>query len=80
MSAGPIHAPYDEPFTEEQFEARRDDAGPWPEPTVDEPSEAEVEYMLFDGVGEATDGCCDVENDSHCQHGYPSWAIYLGLI
>lgn len=80
MSATPEHAPYDEPFTEEQFDARRANGGPWPEPTVDEPSDDEIEFMMFDGLGEATDGCCEVENDGFCEHGHPSWVIYLGHI
>ena len=51
----------------------------YPEPTVEEPTPDELEYMMFDGVCEATDGC-RIEPDGVCQHGYPSWFLYLGII
>ena len=74
------HRPYDEPPSEEQFDARRDAGGPWPAPTVEEPSDDEIEYQLMEGVGEAIDGCGNIENDGHCEHFMPAWAIYLGHI
>ena len=50
-----------------------------PEPTVEQPTIEELNYMAFDGVVEATDGCL-VEPDGWCEHGHPSWLIKLGLI
>ena len=57
--------------------ASKEDA--WPEPTEDEPSVSDLKYWSFDGVAEATDGC-RVEPDGECEHGYPSWFIYLELM
>lgn len=51
----------------------------YPVPTEPEPDEEELEYMIFDGVARATDGC-DIEPDGICEHGFPSWLIQLGLI
>lgn len=74
------HKPYDEPFTEEQWDERRDNGGPWPEPTVTEPSHDDVQYMMREASCEAIDGCDCVEADGHCEHGMPSWPVYLGYI
>lgn len=38
----------------------------------DPPSEDQLEYWIYDGVAEATDGC-DVEPDGECEHGHQSW-------
>ena len=51
----------------------------YPEPTVDEPSIEELNDMAWDGVVEATDGCM-VEPDGVCEHGYPSWFLYIGIV
>lgn len=51
----------------------------YPEPTVDKPSVADIEDWIFDSVAYSTDGC-QVEPDGICEHHYPSWLIYLGLI
>jgi hypothetical protein len=51
----------------------------WPEPTEPEPDEEQLTEWVFDGVAEATDSCT-IEPDSVCEHGYPSWFLYLGLI
>jgi hypothetical protein len=52
----------------------------WPEPTEEEPGLDELEDMLMDNImHRATDGC-DIEPDGTCQHGHPSWFLYLGLI
>lgn len=51
----------------------------WPKPTEDEPDDEQVEHWVFDSVCEATDGCC-VEPDGVCEHGHPSWLLYLELI
>lgn len=50
-----------------------------PEPTVEQPTIEELNYMAFDGVVEATDGC-KVEPDGWCYHGHPSWFIRLGVL
>ena len=51
----------------------------YPKPTVPMPSEEELNYMAWDGVVEATDGCM-VEPDGECPHGHPSWFLHLGVI
>jgi hypothetical protein len=51
----------------------------FPEPTDDEPSEDQLSIWVCDSVALATDGC-QVEPDGVCEHGYPSWLLYLGLI
>ena len=51
----------------------------YPEPTVDEPSIEELEDFVFDSICETTDGC-EAEPDGHCEHGHPSWLLYLGMI
>jgi hypothetical protein len=52
---------------------------PWPTPTEDEPDTETLEYWIYDGVAEATDGC-PIEPDGVCPHGHPSWLIVLGMI
>lgn len=50
-------------------------------PTVAVPDDDVLEEMVMDfGDVETTDGCCGVEPDGYCEHGYPSWLIELGLI
>ena len=52
----------------------------YPKPTVEEPTMDELEDMVFDvEMPTATDGCI-IDPDGICQHGYPSWLLYLGLI
>ena len=43
------------------------------------PSMKSIEKSIIDGVCKTPDGC-KVEPDGFCSHGYPSWAILLGLI
>lgn len=50
-----------------------------PKPTEPEPSDEELDRFVFDSVCDATDGCT-VEPDGVCEHGHPSWLLYLGLI
>jgi len=50
----------------------------WPEPIMDVPTIGEIEAWFNDGYCEATDGCI-VEPDGVCEHGCPSWLVYLGL-
>jgi hypothetical protein len=57
----------------------RSQSARWPEPTDSEPDDDTLEYWVFDGVCEATDGC-PIEPDGVCHHGHPSWLLYLGLI
>lgn len=50
----------------------------------DTPPQQPDEATLWDWLDEygkctATDGCW-VEGDGHCEHGYPSWLLELGLI
>ena len=51
----------------------------YPEPTTVEPDFADLQDWDFDGGCEATDGCW-VEPDGVCEHGHPSWLLWLGLI
>ena len=51
----------------------------YPKPTTDEPTDTELEDMVYDSVCEATDGC-QIEPDGTCEHGHPSWLLRLGLI
>ena len=51
----------------------------YPEPVEPKPELEQVEYWTVDSVCEATDGC-QVEPDGVCEHGYPSWLLYLGLV
>lgn len=51
----------------------------WPEPLESEPDIKDLVEMEFDGICCATDGC-QVEPDGVCEHGYPSWLLYLGYI
>lgn len=51
----------------------------WPKPTVDTPSLRKLEEYTCDSVCPATDGCT-VEPDGICEHGYPSWLLYLEYI
>ena len=50
----------------------------YPEPTVDEPSAEMLEYMAKYGEDQATDGCA-IEDGDACEHGYPSWFVYLRI-
>jgi hypothetical protein len=52
----------------------------YPEPTMEEPDEETLAEWFLDSVCAATDGCEPVEHDGFCEHGYPSWMLYLGLI
>lgn len=53
----------------------------WPEPMTEQPSEGELMEMLFSGCdARATDGCEPIEADGVCEHGYPSWPIFLSMI
>lgn len=57
-------------------------AGPMSErrrPTEPEPDFEDLEFWMFDGIAEATDGC-RVEPDGVCEHGHESWLLHLGLI
>lgn len=51
----------------------------WPEPTKPHPSLSDLNHWTFDSVCDATDGC-RVEPDGICEHGHPSWLLYLGYI
>lgn len=48
-------------------------------PTTDTPDDETLEFWIYDGVCEATDGC-RVEPDGDCPHGHDSWLLHLGLI
>lgn len=60
---------------------RDDDTPEYPEPTDDEPSEEELADMTLGFIDtRATDGCEPVEPDGECEHGYPAWPLYKGVI
>jgi hypothetical protein len=50
-----------------------------PKPTRSMPDMETLEEWVCDGEAEATDGCI-VEPDGTCEHGHPSWLLYLGFI
>lgn len=53
----------------------------WPEPTVDEPVFEWLADMCMGAVDAmATDGCEGIEADSVCEHGYPAWPLYNGML
>lgn len=53
----------------------------WPEPTTEQPLPDELREMLFgECAARATDGCEPIEADGVCEHGHPSWLLYLDLI
>jgi hypothetical protein len=47
--------------------------------SMKQPSIATMTRWLSSGVAKATDGC-RVEPDGTCQHGKPSWLLFLGYI
>lgn len=51
----------------------------WPEPIEPEPEVETLTEWEWNAGCEATDGCW-VEPDGWCEHGYPSWMIYLGYM
>lgn len=51
----------------------------WPEPTMPHPTVDQLEEWMVDSICEATDGCA-IEQDGVCEHGHPSWFLYLGVI
>ena len=51
----------------------------YPKPVTEEPSLEQLEDWVYDSVCESTDGCI-VEPDGICEHGHPSWLLYLGMI
>lgn len=53
----------------------------WPEPTTDEPVFEWLAEMCMGSVdATATDGCDGIEADGVCEHGYPAWPMYLGML
>lgn len=51
----------------------------YPKPVTEEPDIETLAEWVEDSGCEATDGCF-VEADGVCEHGYPSWLIWLDLI
>ena len=51
----------------------------WPEPTTDEPTPETLTQWADEGGCRATDGCWLQQDADRCGHGYPSWAVVLGL-
>ena len=47
--------------------------------TEPEPTMEQLEFWMFDGVCEATDGC-QVEPDGHCEHGHTAWLRAMGIV
>jgi hypothetical protein len=48
-------------------------------PYRETPTEEELADWIMDGECEALDGCI-VEPDGRCEHGHPSWLLFLGMI
>ena len=53
---------------------------PYPGPTAERPDLETLIAWADESICEATDGCFPVEPDGFCEHQYPSWLLYLGLI
>lgn len=51
----------------------------WPKPTQDAPTFSELKEWDESGDSFATDGC-STEPDGVCEHGHPSWLLYLGYL
>ena len=49
-------------------------------PVGRKPSVKTLERWDSEGAMRATDGCCPVDPDGHCEHGEPSWLFHLGFI
>ncbi len=59
-----------------EFEKRFPDARPVNPP----PAISEMEsWLCDDGICESLDGC-HVEPDGQCEHGFPSWLMYYGMV
>lgn len=52
----------------------------WPAPSGSMPTLAALGAWLEEGACYATDGICWIEPDGVCEHGHPSWLLYLGMI
>jgi hypothetical protein len=52
----------------------------FPTPKEAPPDADELAEMDSEGFSRATDGCGGIEMDGNCEHGYPSWFVYLGLV
>jgi len=44
------------------------------------PSMESLGRCLDNGLSKAVDGCCGVEPDGICEHGYPSFLLAMGMI
>jgi hypothetical protein len=51
----------------------------WPDATTEEPTLQTLMEWVDEGGCQATDGCWLAQDADACEHGYPSWAIVLGL-
>ena len=55
-----------------------EDLRDYPMPTTREPDYAVLQEWERQGGCQATDGCY-VEADGECEHGYPSWLVFLEM-
>ena len=61
--------------------SQADEVKRWPTPTVEEPIfEALADMCMGATDSTATDGCGGLEADGECEHGYPAWPLYKGMI
>ena len=51
----------------------------WPESTTEEPTAETLMEWADEDRCQATDGCWLHLDVDSCEHGYPSWAIVLGV-
>lgn len=49
-------------------------------PTMPQPTMEELSQWADEGGCYTIAGCCWVETDGTCEHGQPSWLLYLGMI
>lgn len=67
-------------LTKEELRTLQDNRGPWPAPTVKEPDTEALLEQMENVDCTCTDGCEGMEADGVCEHGFPSWPLYLGLV
>ena len=57
----------------------REDLTQWPKPTMPRPTMEQFEEWCISPICQATDGCA-ISQDEVCEHGHPSWLLYLNII
>jgi hypothetical protein len=77
--AGRTQAPRSSAPSTTRERRRRRQGFRWPDPIAPEPEAAKLLEWEAEGRCQATDGCW-VAQEGICPHGYPSWALWLGML